>query len=77
MRLYGRFSALASDIDWKGAHFVPTEQQREVQLIFTERLENAKRAIQNFFDNDLARLNAQLQALGRPAIVSDGDAGRP
>ncbi len=77
MRLYGRFSALASDIDWKGADFVPTEQQREVQMILTERLENAKRAIQNFFDDDLARLNAQLQALGRPAIVSDGEAGRP
>jgi hypothetical protein len=77
MRLYGRFSALASDIDWKGADFVPTEQQREVQLILTERLENAKRAIQNFFDDDLARLNAQLQALGRPAIVSDGEAGLP
>jgi hypothetical protein len=73
MRLYGRFSALASDVDWKGSDFVPTRQQREVHQVLTDRLEDAKQAIQTFFDGELNRLNDQLRALGRPAIVSDGD----
>jgi len=73
MRLYGRFSALASDVDWKGSDFVPTQQQREVHQVLTDRLEDAKQAIQTFFDGELNRLNDQLRALGRPAIVSDGD----
>jgi photosystem II stability/assembly factor-like uncharacterized protein len=73
MRLYGRFSALASDVDWKGADFIPTVQQREVHQVLTDRLEDAKQAIQTFFDGELSRLNDQLRALGRPAIVSDAD----
>jgi hypothetical protein len=71
MRLYGRFSALASDVDWKGADFPPTNPQREVHLVLTERFEDAKAAIQAFFDEELAELNARLQALGRPPIVSE------
>ncbi len=71
MRLYGRLSALASDIDWKGADFVPTLQQGEVHQVLTERLEEAKQAIQAFFDGELNRLNDQLRALGRPAIISE------
>ena len=77
MRLYGRFSALASDVDWKGSDFVPTQQQREVHQVLTDRLEDAKQAIQTFFDGELNRLNDQLRALGRPAIVSDGDGAEP
>jgi hypothetical protein len=71
MRLYGRFSALASDVDWKGSDFVPTTQQREVHQVLTDRLEGAKQAIQTFLDGELAQLNDRLRALGRPAIVSD------
>jgi hypothetical protein len=70
MRLYGRFSALASDVDWKGADFRPTVQQREVHQVLTERLEDAKQAIQTFIEGELGRLNDQLTALGRPAIIS-------
>ncbi|KPJ84083.1 MAG: glycosyl hydrolase [Gemmatimonas sp. SG8_23] len=71
MRLYGRFSALASDVDWKGADFMPTVQQREVHEVLTERLEDAKGAIQAFFDQEMAVLNERLRALGRPAIISE------
>lgn len=71
MRLYGRFSALASDVDWKGADFVPTTQQREVHQVLTDRFEDAREAIQDFFDGELARLNDRLRTLGRPAIVSE------
>ena len=71
MQLYGRFSALASDLDWKGSDFIPTMQQREVHQLLTDRLEETKQAIQAFFDGELNRLNDQLRAFGRPAIVSD------
>jgi photosystem II stability/assembly factor-like uncharacterized protein len=71
MRLYGRFSALASDMDWKGSDFEPTVQQREVHGVLTERLEAAQDAIDAFLNGELARLNERLVALGRPAIVSD------
>jgi len=71
MRLYGRFSALASDVDWKGADFLPTTQQREVYEVLSARLEEAKAAIQAFFDSEVAELNQRLQALGRPAIISE------
>jgi photosystem II stability/assembly factor-like uncharacterized protein len=71
MRLYGRFSALASDVDWKGADFRPTVQQREVYRVLSDRFEAAQADIQAFFDDELARLNEQLRALGRPAIISE------
>ena len=77
MKLYGRFSALASDVDWKGSDFVPTQQQREVHQVLTDRFEEAKQAIQEFLDGELNRLNDQLRSLGRPAIVSDGDGAGP
>jgi hypothetical protein len=71
MRLYGRFSALASDVDWKGADFPPTVQQGLVHEVLTEELEAAKAAIESFFDSEMAELNERLRALGRPAIVSE------
>ena len=38
MQLYGRLSALASDLTGHGIDFKPTDQQREVQAIFNKRL---------------------------------------
>jgi photosystem II stability/assembly factor-like uncharacterized protein len=73
MRLYGRMSALASDVDWRGSDFPPTVQQREVYELLTARLGEVKAAIQAFIDGDLAELNDRLRVLGRPPIVSDGD----
>jgi len=71
MRLYGRFSALASDVDWKGSDFPPTTQQREVAGVLTDRLEAAQAEIQRFLDEELGSLNDRLEALGRPVIVSE------
>ena len=42
MRLYGRLGALANDVGWDGADFGPTDQQREVHGILTERFEAAR-----------------------------------
>ncbi len=42
MRLYGRLGALANDAGRDGADFAPTDQQREVHRILTERFEAAR-----------------------------------
>lgn len=70
MRLYGRMSALASDVEWKGADFPPTVQQQEVQQVLFERFDDAQAAIEAFFADEMAALNERLRALGRPAIIS-------
>lgn len=56
-----------------GDGIVPTVAQREVHQVLTDRLEDAKQAIQPFLDGELNLLNDRLRALGRPAIVSDGE----
>ena len=71
MRLYGRFSALASDVDWKGSDYEPTVQQRAVYQVLSDRLADTQAEMRAFFDEELARLNEQLRALGRPAIISE------
>ncbi|RMH18887.1 MAG: glycosyl hydrolase, partial [Gemmatimonadetes bacterium] len=57
MKLYGRFSALASDVGANSADFAPTEAQRQVHAVLSERLERARAAIDAFFAEDVARLN--------------------
>ncbi len=42
MRLYGRLGALANDAGHDGADFPPTNQQREVHALLTERFEAAR-----------------------------------
>lgn len=74
MKLFGRLSALASDLNWKGADFRPTEQQRAVHAVLTERLEAAKARIDAFFGQDLGSINDKLREMGRPMIISEPDA---
>jgi hypothetical protein len=61
MKLYGRLSALASDIGGFGVDFKPTDQQREVYEVLNERLVNAQTAYQKFFDTEVRQLNDQLK----------------
>ena len=61
MKLYGRLSALASDITGHGVDFKPTNQQGEVFTIFNQRLKNVNKKFKNFIDVDLIKLNRQLQ----------------
>ena len=61
MKLYGRLSALASDIGANGVDFKPTDQQREVQAIFNTRLENVNERFEKFMKVEVKRLNAQLK----------------
>ncbi|MGD8361973.1 MAG: glycosyl hydrolase [Gemmatimonadota bacterium] len=69
MKLYGRFSALASDISGWGADFRPTDQQMEVAALLTERLEAAKAEAESFFGAEIDALNERLQGAGIPLIV--------
>jgi len=61
MKLYGRLSALASDIGGHGIDFKPTDQQREVYAIFNKRLENVNDRIKKFMKVEVKQLNAQLK----------------
>ncbi len=71
MRLYGRLSALATDVGASSADFPPTAQQVEVHDVLTERLEAAMARAEAFCADELDRLNEMLSELGRPQIVSD------
>ncbi|MBT8307789.1 MAG: glycosyl hydrolase, partial [Maribacter sp.] len=61
MKLYGRLSALASDIGGHGIDFKPTDQQREVYTLFNQRLKNVDTKFKNFMKVEVKQLNAQLK----------------
>lgn len=61
MKLYGRISALASDISGFGADFKPTDQQREVYAIFNKRLKDVDTKFKKFMDIEVKKLNIQLK----------------
>jgi photosystem II stability/assembly factor-like uncharacterized protein len=61
MKLYGRLSALASDIGGFGVDFKPTDQQREVYQVLNKRLVKAQNAYQKFFETEVQQLNDQLK----------------
>ena len=61
MKLYGRLSALASDIGGFGVDFKPTDQQRDVYQILNQRLVKVEEAYKKFFDVEVRRLNDQLK----------------
>ncbi len=61
MKLYGRLSALASDITGHGVDFKPTDQQREVYAVFDKRLKAAEDRFKTFTTTDVEALNKQLK----------------
>lgn len=61
MKLYGRLSALASDIGGFGVDFKPTDQQREVYQVLNTRLKNAEKKFQTFIKVEIEQLNQQLK----------------
>ncbi|MDC6391045.1 glycosyl hydrolase [Maribacter sp. PR1] len=61
MKLYGRLSALASDIGGFGADFKPTDQQRDVYAIFNKRLKDVDAKFKKFIDVEVKQLNSQLK----------------
>ena len=61
MKLYGRISALASDIGGFGVDFKPTDQQREVYQVLNKRLQNAQEKFKTFLEVEVDALNTQLK----------------
>lgn len=61
IKLYGRLSALASDISGFGADFKPTDQQREVYTIFSKRLKDVDVRFKKFMEVEVEKLNTQLK----------------
>ncbi|WP_018127559.1 WD40/YVTN/BNR-like repeat-containing protein [Balneola vulgaris] len=53
MKLYGRLSALGSDIMYNGADFAPTQQQAEVFEILEDRFVETRNAYNKFVDDQL------------------------
>ncbi len=61
MQLYGRLSALASDITGNGVDFRPTDQQREVKALFDQRLEAVSKRFSEFMEVEVGNFNARLK----------------
>jgi len=72
IKLYGRLSALASDISGWGADFPPTDQQRGVAELLTGRLEEAKREAESFYASEIEALNERLGSARIPLVVGTG-----
>ncbi len=70
MKLYGRLSALASDVGANGADFSPTTPQVEVHAVLRQRLENARELFRTLMETDAPAFRRLLTELGLPDIIS-------
>jgi hypothetical protein len=70
MKLFGRMSALASDVGANGSDFSPTTQQVEVHAILRQRLDEARDLFTALMRDDAPRLRDLLSELGLPDIIS-------
>jgi len=62
MKLYGRVSALASDISGFGADFKPTNQQVEVYNVFRKQIDDLQVQYQNLVDKEIPEFNRFLES---------------
>jgi hypothetical protein len=69
MQLYGRLSALASDIIGSGIDFKPTNQQGEVSEILNERLQNAMKQFEQIQENDIQKFNKALEKKNKALTI--------
>lgn len=69
MKLYGRLSALASDINGSGIDFRPTDQQGEVQEVLNGRLERVTQQFDEFIKQDIQKFNKALQKKNRSLTI--------
>lgn len=68
MKLYGRMSALGSDVSRFSADFAPTTQQGEVYDVLKARFVEAQAQMERLLQVDLPALNEQLRLRGIPII---------
>ena len=65
IKLYGRLSALASDMNGSGIDFRPTDQQGEVKEVLNDRLENAIEQFDKLINEDIQKFNKALERKNR------------
>jgi hypothetical protein len=71
MKLYGRLSALASDITGNGVDFKPTYAQEEVFSLFDDRLKEAQARFTRFLEVDLQKFKTNLKS-SEIKLIPDG-----
>jgi photosystem II stability/assembly factor-like uncharacterized protein len=62
MKLYGRISALASDVGGFGADFKPTNQQVEVYNVFRKQLDDIQVQYQKLLNEEIPEFNRFLES---------------
>jgi hypothetical protein len=62
MKLYGRISALSSDIGGFGADFKPTNQQMEVYGQFRKQLDDIQVQYKRLMDEEIPKFNQYLMS---------------
>lgn len=65
IKLYGRLSALASDMNGSGIDFKPTDQQGEVKEVLSDRLQNAITQFDKLINEDIKKFNKALERKNR------------
>ena len=70
MKLYGRLSALASDLGANGADFAPTDAQREVYRVLRDRLAKARESYRVLIEVSVPRFKAMVRERKLPAVIS-------
>ncbi|MDW3194741.1 MAG: glycosyl hydrolase [Cytophagales bacterium] len=61
MKLYGRLSALASDLSGHGVDFSPTDQQKAVYDVLDQRLTKLESRFKQYVDVEVNKMNDQLK----------------
>lgn len=61
MKLYGRLSALASDLSGHGIDFSPTDQQKAVYEVLDQRLTTLESRFKQYVDVEVNKMNDQLK----------------
>ncbi len=70
IKLYGRLSALASDLGRNGADFAPTTQQVEVHVQFQAQLADYRALYEELMTTDVPALLRLLRDRGLPDVIS-------
>lgn len=72
MKLYGRISALGSDVQQSGGGLAPTEQQFEVYEELSEQFEEVKESYNEFIEKQLVPFLQDIQGLEKiPSLEGD------
>ena len=69
MKLHGRVSARAQDVDWSSADFPPAVPRTEVHEILKRRIEDARAPFRRLFAEDAERLNQLLRERRPPFVI--------